>query len=278
MKCSVRDIPIRYEERGSGKPILMLHGSISDHRELMYAMEPIFERRPGWRRIYPDLPGRGETPGADWITSQDDILDITLDLLDALAPGARFAVAGYSYGGYLARGIVYRRGAQMDGVMLGAPDVETDPAKRDRPPHQVLVHDPGFVAALEPDEQGVLQVAVIQSQAFLARFRAVIKPGAAAADRVFLRRVFANYAFSFDVDSLPEPFPAPALILTGRQDSLCGYREAWGILENYPRGTFAVLDRAGHGMVSEQETLFRALTNEWLDRVEEYSIQTTPHR
>jgi len=40
-------------------------------------------------------------------------------------------------------------------------------------------------------------------------------------------------------------------------------------LENYPRGTFVVLDRAGHGLEVEQETLFRALANEWLDRLEE---------
>lgn len=82
----------------------------------------------------------------------------------------------------------------------------------------------------------------------------------------------ANYAFSFDVDALPEePFPAPTLIVTGRQDSLCGYRSAWDLLDNFPRATFAVLDRAGHGLSAEQKMLFRALVGEWLDRVEEYA-------
>ena len=41
------------------------------------------------------------------------------------------------------------------------------------------------------------------------------------------------------------------------------------VLGNYPRGTFAVLDRAGHNLQIEQETGFNALVNEWLDRVEE---------
>lgn len=40
-------------------------------------------------------------------------------------------------------------------------------------------------------------------------------------------------------------------------------------LENYPRGTLTVLDRAGHNLQIEQETLSNALVNEWFDRVEE---------
>jgi pimeloyl-ACP methyl ester carboxylesterase len=271
VECQVRDIPVYYEEIGAGRPLLMLHGSHTDHREMIHNMEPLFEQRDGWRRIYPDLPGRGKTPGADWIRSEDQMLEVTLEFLDAVAPGERFALAGNSYGGYLARGVVYRRRTQMEGVMLGVPSVERYRSKSDLPPHQVLVHDPDFVSAIEEDERMILQVAVVQSPERLAGFRASIKPGLAVADRAFLERVDANPEFSFDVDKPGEPFPAPALIVTGRQDSLCGYRDAWILLDNYPRATFAVLDRAGHGVSNEQQALFRALVSEWLDRVEEYS-------
>jgi hypothetical protein len=50
-----------------------------------------------------------------------------------------------------------------------------------------------------------------------------------------------------------------------------GYRDAWGILEHYPRATFAVLDRTGHLLAVEHEALFRALAGDWLDRVEEWA-------
>jgi pimeloyl-ACP methyl ester carboxylesterase len=249
----------------------MLHGSHTDHHELMYSLEPLFETRTGWRRIYPDLPGRGKTPGADWINSQDDILAVILDFLDGIAPGERVVVAGYSLGAYLAQGVAYKRGEQMDGLMLGAPAIAVDPAKRNYPPHQVLVQDPEFAAAVQPEEQMLLQVAVVQSPQRLAAFRAAIKPGLMVADRDFIARVAVNGRFSFDVNSLPTPFPAPTLIVTGKQDSICGYREAWSILDNYPRGTFAVLDRAGHGLSEEQKGLYRALATEWLNRVEEYA-------
>lgn len=65
------------------------------------------------------------------------------------------------------------------------------------------------------------------------------------------------------------PFERPSLVVAGRQDSVTGYRDAWTVLEHYPRATFAVLDRAGHGLEPEQPAVFRALMVDWLDRVEE---------
>jgi hypothetical protein len=47
-------------------------------------------------------------------------------------------------------------------------------------------------------------------------------------------------------------------------------------VDNYSRGTFAVLDRAGHGLEVEQETVFNCLASEWLDRVEEQRKQAGP--
>ena len=61
------------------------------------------------------------------------------------------------------------------------------------------------------------------------------------------------------------------MFVTGRQDGVAGYEQAWSIIEDFPRGTFAVLDRAGHWVVAEQPALLHALANEWLDRVEEYA-------
>jgi pimeloyl-ACP methyl ester carboxylesterase len=42
--------------------------------------------------------------------------------------------------------------------------------------------------------------------------------------------------------------------------------DAWNILENFPRATFCILDKAGHNLQIEQEELFNSLINEWLDR------------
>lgn len=275
MECKVRDLNVYYEDVGSGRPVLMLHGGGGDHRYMFHHMEPVFKNRDGWRRLYPNLPGHGKTHRADWITSKDHMLDVALEFMDAIAPGERFAVAGLSYGGYLARGVVYRRAAQLDGLLLYVPSIVTEAGKSKVPKHRVLREDADFLAALTTDEQDLREIYVAQSMDVLEVFRNTLAPAFAVADHEFLRGL--GPSFTFEVDSLAEPFPAPTLILTGRYDPWCGYQNAYEILDNYPRGTFVVLDRAGHGLADEQQTLFRALVGEWLDRVEEYALNTSRH-
>jgi pimeloyl-ACP methyl ester carboxylesterase len=274
MECTLENITLYYETYGEGRPIIMLHGWPLDHRYMVSNMEPLFEHREGWKRIYPDLPGMGNTPGMNWITHQDQMLDITLAFIDKVVPAQRFVVAGQSYGGYLARGVVHRRADMMDGLLLTVPVIRAPMNERTLPPRVNLVEDPALISELEPDEKvGFLNIAVVQSQELLEAMRTNIFPAVAASDQEFLSRLSGKYAFSFDVDALDEPFAGPALFLMGRQDAICGYRDAWEIVENYPRGTFAVLDRAGHGLEVEQRDLCQALVSEWLDRVEEF-IQT----
>jgi len=270
MECQLKDIRVYYEIHGEGHPLLSLHGFSPDHRLMTGCMEPIFKHRSGWKRIYLDLPGMGKTPGKEWITDSDQMLDVVLGFIDQVIPGQRFVLAGESYGGYLARGIIYRKPALVDGLLLICPLIIPDHAKRSVPPHVVLVKDLALMSSLESSEREEFEsFAVVQSQRIWERTRDEVIAGVSIADEDFLTKLQADgYPLSFDVDAA-SPFEKPTLILVGRQDAMVGYRDAWEILGNYPRGTFAVLDRAGHNLQIEQETLFNALVNEWLDRVEE---------
>jgi pimeloyl-ACP methyl ester carboxylesterase len=267
MKCDLGDIAIFYETYGTGRPIVMLPGQPSDHSVMLRFMEPLFTQRDGWLRLYPDLPGTGRTLGVDRLATQDQMLDAVLAFIDTVIPGQRFVLAGLSYGGYLARGVVYRRAASIDGVLLCAPQVKAEPAQAQLPPRTTLVEDPTLVAQLGPGADLI----VVQSPTVVEAVRDVLAE-VQIADHTFLARLEAAGPFSFDVDTLPAPFGGPTLILTARQDHLCGYRDAWDLLDNYPRATFAVLDRAGHFVNIEQDVLCQALMREWLDRVEEWAI------
>jgi len=274
MECKLEDITVHYESFGDGRPIIMLHGWSINHRHMVHEMEPLFRRRQGWKRVYLDLPGHGRTPGEDWITNQDQILGVVLDFIDAVVPGQRFSVAGASAGAYLAQGLAYRRAASIDGLLLTAPLMVADDAKRTLPPRVVLVEDPDLASQATEAEAQLLELCVVQDRGLLDKLTAALPSEEESGDQGFQSRIRENpenYAFSFDVDALPEPLVAPTLILCGRQDSVVGYRDAWAILEHYPRATFAVLDRSGHLLAVEQEDLFRALVGEWLDRVEEWA-------
>jgi hypothetical protein len=121
-----------------------------------------------------------------------------------------------------------------------------------------------------PAEENVFRdYFVVQTQATLERYKEYVVPAIALVDEAGLERIGERWLFSTGPEEGP-PYPSPALIVIGRQDSTVGYAGQWDLLEHYPRATFAVLDRAGHALPHEQPGLLKALITEWLDRVREH--------
>ncbi|QWF81726.1 alpha/beta fold hydrolase [Amycolatopsis sp. CA-230715] len=256
---------LAFKEFGAGVPVLGLHGWLADHRLLTGCLEPVFAARSGYRRLYPDLPGMGGSPCGSVRDSAGMVAAVSA-FVDARLGSARFLLIGQSYGGYLARELVRQRPDQVLGMALLCPmGTELEPARRTVPPRAVLRRDPALVAALEP---AFTDVAVVQSAATLARFRAEVASGQAIADRAALASVRENWALAVPPET-GAPYERPVLVLTGRQDSSTGYAEQYALLGHYPRASYAVLDRAGHNLQFEQAVLFETLVDEWLDRVEE---------
>jgi len=271
MECQIKDLSVHYEVFGDGHSIVILNGAGPDHRCMSGPLEPVFEVQSGWKRFYLDLPGTGKTEAKEWLTSSDQILDIVLGFIESVIPDQRFALVGSSYGGYLARGVIYRKPTLVDGLLMICPAVVADRKKRTLPQHVALVRDAKFMDSLEPSQRELFEsFAVVQTKRTWERTRDEVITGLDIADKEFFSRLQAHgYAFSFGVDDMPSSFDKPTLILVGRQDAIVGYSDAWGIVENFPRATFAVLDRAGHNLPIEQEALFTVLVSEWLERMEE---------
>jgi pimeloyl-ACP methyl ester carboxylesterase len=273
MECLLENITVHYEVVGEGQPIIILPGWGLNVPLTAHETEPYFRGREGWKRIYIDPPGHGKTRGMDWITDQDKMLEVLLACIDKLTAGQRFCLIGLSLGAYLARGVIRFRAQLIDGIAMIVPAIIAQDAKRTVPPYKVLVEDPGVKADITPAEVDLYNMAVIHSRTWLDYQRTFPEvPEHEMGDFEFLGRIRErpeNYAFSFDVDNLSEPFPGPSVIITGRQDPIVGYRDAWNILENYPRATFVVLDRTGH-QLEDKQGLVNALMDEWLARVEEY--------
>ncbi len=273
MECKLENITVYYEIYGDGYPVLMLHGWPVDHRLMKGCMEPIFETRPSYKRIYFDLPGMGKTKGENWIEGTDDYLKIIIEFVENIIPNEHFIIVGESYGCYLARGLIKKKQHLIDGVLFLVPVILPYEEQRDLPEPVILVKDENLVSKLSPFVREIFEdVATVINQKVLERGKDEGISGVTIADMVFLEKVRENHAFSFDVDILDDKFNKPTLFLLGRQDSAVGYRDAWKIIENYPRATFAILDTAGHILQIEQEELFNSLTNDWLNRVE-YSLK-----
>lgn len=272
MRCAAGGIDFYYESYGEGTPIVFIHGFGIDHHAPKGTMEPVFHDRPGWKRIYFDMPGMGQTKASDDIKNTDDMLDAIVALINKLVPSGNFLIGGMSYGGLLARGVIYRMPERVDGALLLVPVTVSERPNRQLPPKVALVKDEHLLASLTKKERKEFELmSTVQNKTTWERYSVENVPALAIADTVFMDKIATSgFEFSFDVDRLMKPFLKPALIFSGRQDTAVGYRDALKLIDNFPRGTFAILDRAGHSLEIEQEAVVRCMAGEWLDRVEEY--------
>lgn len=208
----------------------------------------------------------GETKGSKTINNTDDMLDFVLEFIDRIIPDQSFLLVSESYGGYLARGIIAKRKEKVDGVALICPMIIPKMEKRTLPEHVVIVEDKEFVKQLSMlEENDFRSNNVVLNKDTWVRYNNEIVSGCSIADHEFLSKINRNYGFSFEIDTIK--YESPSLFLLGLQDSIVGYRDAFNILENFPRATFAILDKAGHNLQIEQEELFNSLINEWLNRL-----------
>lgn len=263
-------VALNVVERGEGIPVLALHGWTPDHRLMLGCLEPVFSRRTGYRRLYPDLPAMGGSPAPESIASSDDMLDAVQDFVDEHIGDTPFLLVGESYGGYLARALVAARPAQVLGLALICPvGTALEHAGRNVPERRVVRPDPALLDSVDDPRvaEEFASISVVQTPETLRRFRDEVMSGLDTADTEAMARIRQRWRLTVDPPEDGGQFDRPAVILTGRQDDSVGYLDQFALLPSYPRATFAVLDVAGHNLQIEQPDLFDALMLEWLDRV-----------
>ena len=257
VECRIGGVSLHHVEHGSGVPLIALHGAGVDHGEIEAALEPLVP--PGYRRIYPDLPGMGRTTGTDALACNDDVVTLLIEFIDRLGAGPCLLL-GHSYGGYLARGVAARRPDLVLGLALLCPVGE---GSRDVPAPCVARADADAHDELEADQRaGFDDYFVVRTRAMARRYREHVLPGMARVDAPALERIFAGW----EIEMGAAVFAAPSLIAAGRLDSTAGHLAASDLLARYPRATFAVVDGAGHALPHEQPALLAALVGDWLER------------
>jgi len=273
MICTIRNIPIHYEEYGTGKPILCIHGNFVDHRMMVDPFEPVFNEMQGYRRIYLDLPGCGKTPSANWIKNCDNILEVVIDFINTVIGKENFLLIGGSYGGYVSLGLVHKMRDRIDGVLLLCPQV--DPREDGNLPDRQILYQSEQMDSVNinsDEDKYYMEMAVIATPQIFTKWQNTITPAMQIADMDFLTNHCSEwYSDDFHNAVSKTIFDKPSCILTGRQDHITGYKIAYELVERFPRATFSVLDCAGHMLQAEREPLFRQFVNDWIDRVERYS-------
>ncbi len=265
MLCTVKSGSIYYEMVGEGLPIIILHSIGTDHRSMKAWLEPIFQNKKGYQRVYVDLPAHGYSEIDSSVKSTDDILSSVIEFIDIVFSDEEFALLGSSYGGYVAQGIVHSKREQVKKLALLAPAIHRK--HRNVPKKVIIEKNETLLHALDADTRAAFETLMIyQNEGNLKCFLEEVQPGRLLANRNFLTSnwreegYFLSHEPFYDASRLQQE----VLLILGKQDHICGYQDYGFLMDKFPHLTQVILDHAGHMLHIEQRRIVQQLVGDWL--------------
>ncbi|MGE4353847.1 MAG: alpha/beta fold hydrolase [Oscillospiraceae bacterium] len=262
----VDDQMIYYDVKGEGLPIIILHGLYLDSLTMIHAIEESSISLNGFKRIYIDMPGMGQSPAHNLENNSDTILELLTKLIEKLVANRPFIIMGYSYGGYIARGIAKKFMNQVIGEVLICPVVVPQLSKRRV---ASIVHqdiDREFLDSLPPlKQEELLNRMVVINKRTYHRSETDFLRATALANSGFLQALFSGKYASDYIEQDHRIHNHKALFLLGYQDTSVGYQDALDILAYYPHANVNILTDASHSFFLEHPSQFEALIGAWLN-------------
>jgi pimeloyl-ACP methyl ester carboxylesterase len=109
----VSGIPLEILRRGTGRPIVLLHGF-----DTIAADAPFLDLLAREREIIaPSCPGFGNSPRPADVTSVYDLIQLHLEFLESL-PQERVSLVGFSFGGWIAAEVAAHCSHRIDKLVL----------------------------------------------------------------------------------------------------------------------------------------------------------------
>ena len=196
------------------------------------------------------------------ISTQDSMTAMADDAIRAMP--ARFAIAGFSLGGFVALEIMRRAGARVAGLGLFSTSAraESEAAKPGRE-KSIALAQRDFAQLLANMRPFVLGPHSLGDGALNAHLDTMMHEVGAAA---FVRqsRAVINRAESRDL--LPA-ITCPTLIVCGRADAVCPPKLSEEMAAAIPGADLHLLDDAGHMLPFEAPAALNALMQQWLGRI-----------
>lgn len=260
---SVNSVELAVEDRGSGSPILLVHGFPLNH-EMWSGQIEVLSRE--YRVLAPDLRGFGRSGVTPGVVGMEQFADDLAALLDAMQVSEPVVFCGLSMGGYVAwqfcRKFAWRlRALVLCDTRAGADSPEAaasrlttaDRVVREGPQVMVESMTPRLLAAVTQTSRP--DVIPTLTRIMLANDR----EGIAAASRGMSQRP--------DMTACLGEIGCPTLVLAGECDALSPPAEMRRIAEAIPRARFVEIPAAGHLTPMEQPAEFNAAVLEFLDGI-----------
>jgi len=256
-KISVNGVSFTYIEEGSGPPVVLVHGSVSDYREWLMQMAPLarhyrviaYSRRYHW----PNLP-----PGKDADASVERQADDLAAIIRAMGI-APAHIVGHSFGGAVAINLTLRHPELVRTLVLAEPTVAG--VLGDTPENDAVSKESQAVRA-EMKEA----FASGDAERIVRTYAARVAPGEVEkAPPEIQQMLFANVpAFQLDFTSRRSPFTCddarrlavPVLILSGERSAMGLQRIAEAASRCMKAARFVKIPQATHWMQHDHAQAF----------------------
>ena len=254
-------MPLTFDDSGpSGTPAVCLPWFGTSRVMTREALDPAFAATAA-RRIFPDLPGHGESPALPQATSEA-VLTALVAFVEQQVQEPVLLV-GCSYGGYLASALARRRPDLVRGLLLVCPGVRRE---RDLPAATQPAADADWLDAAPAGLHEHLERALgNRTRPVVARVVAALEAGGPG-DEEYQDSLQGGDGYFFDDDDATDAFTGPVAVVTGRQDRIVGFADQFRRMSTYPRGTYVAADSAGHYLPYERPDVLRSVTRDGLAR------------
>ncbi len=250
MKIEINGIEMFYRDRGTGLPVLLVHGFPLDGTLWQPQLDELADE---YRVIVPDLRGFGEsTPGAEVTIEQ--YADDLCALLDELEID-QVVLAGLSMGGYIAFAFHRKYPDRVLGLVLvdTRPQADTDQVRANRVATAAKVKERGATPLADEMLNRLLSPATVNNKPDLVRtVHAMMArqpgPGIVAALRAMAGRP--------DSRSMLGDIAVPTLIVVGADDTITPVADAEAMVDSIPGAELVIIPQAGHLPNLEQPEAF----------------------
>ncbi|HEY1639723.1 MAG TPA: alpha/beta hydrolase [Streptosporangiaceae bacterium] len=217
----------------------------------------------GWRRAYLDLPGTGKS--APVLARSDAVASAVAESIEDLAEGAPVALAGCSYGGYIAAELARRHPDRVAGLLMICSGIKILPAERDLTGVAAPEPEPGWLDAVPEQFREHLSLAVgCQSRPVGDRLAAAYLVNGPA-DEQYLRDLRAT-GYQLAAESELSALTVTATVAAGRRDRIAGFRDQFRLAAGNSAADYVLFHDVGHYLPFERPERFRALALDWLRR------------
>lgn len=244
-----------------GVPLAFLHGATVDHVSMKNTFEQYFTGAGrGYRRVYVDLPGHGES---EYSLRRADMACL-LEEVGAFLRG-NFALppclVGYSMGAFLA--LKLAETTPFPAMFLIAPPLYTDKTRIAKPPEMGLVADSLSAEERKEADDRYLKLAAKKNADTLKRYRANLTPGFFPGRSLYQAALFRNAAAA-DLTIDPGRIVSRTALLVGQQDLLVGYRDQFELSSRLKFSEYHSFFDCGHFLPVECRQ-FGGIFRDWLD-------------